>query len=101
MTEYVDCPSCNGTKTEFPDCDVCDGRGWIYGPSLSDAGTMLCPECEGEPCSDCEGEGVVKLISPEYAARNIIAYLNKGDMKPSVSWRDVSEIARIIRRCCR
>ena len=60
MTEYVDCPSCNGTKTEFPDCGMCDGRGWIY--DLSDGGAILCPKCEGEPCSECGGDGRIEVV---------------------------------------
>lgn len=54
--EWVECPHCNGKKMEFPDCEECEGRGWVDDP---DGGTMSCPECDGESCSICDGEGWV------------------------------------------
>ena len=54
--EWVECPHCNGKKMEVPDCEECEGRGWVDDP---DGGTMACPECNGESCSVCDGEGYV------------------------------------------
>jgi DnaJ-class molecular chaperone len=50
----ITCPHCNGSGMEFPDCETCEGRGWVDDPS--DGGTMSCPECYGETCSVCNGE---------------------------------------------
>jgi len=70
MTEWMDCPSCNGTKTEFPDCDVCGGRGWVY--DLSDGVIKPCLECDNKPCSKCGGYGIVEqnLDDDEFASWN-------------------------------
>ncbi len=54
--EWVECPHCNGKKMEVPDCEECEGRGWVDDP---DGGTMICPECDGESCSVCGGEGEI------------------------------------------
>jgi len=54
--EWVECPHCNGKKVEVPDCEECEGRGWVDDP---DGGTMTCPECNGETCSVCGGEDYV------------------------------------------
>lgn len=55
MDEDEVCKHCNGTGKEFPDCPECEGRGWVDDPD--DGGTMTCPECDDEPCSECDGEG--------------------------------------------
>ena len=55
--EWIECPHCNGKKMEFPDCEECEGRGWVDDP---EGGTMMCPECNGESCSECGGEGFVQ-----------------------------------------
>ena len=55
-SEWVECPHCNGKKMEVPDCEECEGRGWVDDP---DGGTMTCPECDDESCSVCGGEGYV------------------------------------------
>ena len=53
---HMPCPHCNGKKMEVPDCEECKGRGWISDPG---GGTMTCPECDGESCSVCGGDGYV------------------------------------------
>ena len=30
--EWVECPHCNGKKMEVPDCEECEGRGWVDDP---------------------------------------------------------------------
>ena len=37
------CTACNGTKQAVPDCEECEGNGWV--PDPDDGGTMTCPEC--------------------------------------------------------
>lgn len=56
--EWVECPHCSGKKMELPDCEECEGRGWVEDEELG--GTMSCPECGGETCSTCGGEGYVE-----------------------------------------
>ena len=46
-----DCPHCEGTGREYPNCEICEGAGWIDDPS--DGWTMTCPECEAENCHIC------------------------------------------------
>ena len=71
--EWVECPHCNGKKMEVPDCEECEGRGWVDDPG---GGTMTCPECDGEYCSVCGGEGYVaaqqsvQRIAPSVAAES-------------------------------
>lgn len=54
-SRFVECPNCSGTG-EASVCDGCNGYGWVEDP---DGGTMTCPECGGERCSFCDGEGIV------------------------------------------
>lgn len=51
---FAPCPECNGTGQLIPDCESCDGNGWVDDPS--DGGTMTCPECGDEKCERCGGE---------------------------------------------
>jgi DnaJ-class molecular chaperone len=62
MEEEIECPHCGGTKKEFPECEECEGKGWVDDPD--DGGTMDCPECHGEECSTCNGEGFVERPTP-------------------------------------
>ena len=56
MNEYT-CKHCEGTGYEFPNCDTCEGNGWVDDPD--DSGTMTCPECNAESCSECDGTGEI------------------------------------------
>lgn len=49
-----ECENCRGTGMMYPDCNRCDGNGWI--PDPSDGGTMVCPECDSETCDQCSDE---------------------------------------------
>lgn len=49
------CKHCNGTGRAVPDCEVCEGNGWVDDPD--DGGTMTCPECNDDKCDFCGGEG--------------------------------------------
>jgi hypothetical protein len=51
--EEIECTHCNGTLMECPDCETCEGKGWVDDPS--DGGTMCCPKCNGDECLTCEG----------------------------------------------
>jgi hypothetical protein len=52
--KWIECPHCKNTGKEIPDCEECEGRGWVNDPL--DDGTMTCPECDDETCSVCDGE---------------------------------------------
>ena len=80
--EWVECPHCNGKKMEVPDCEECDGRGWVDDP---DGGTMVCPECSGESCSVCDGEGYVDakhIQVDEGEATDFSGILTTGETTP-------------------
>lgn len=49
------CENCHGSGQEFPACEACAGNGWVDDPD--DGGTMTCPVCDDEKCSDCGGKG--------------------------------------------
>ena len=49
-----ECPYCKDTHMKYPDCETCDGNGWVDDPD--DGGTMCCPECDGEECYYCQEE---------------------------------------------
>lgn len=51
----IQCKECDGTGMLAPDCEECEGNGWVTDPS--DGGTMMCPKCDGEHCSKCNGSG--------------------------------------------
>jgi hypothetical protein len=59
--EYSECDHCRGTGQEFPDCETCEGNGWVDDPS--DGGTMNCPKCENERCQECDGTGETETES--------------------------------------
>ena len=46
-----DCSHCNHTGQQYPECDECQGLGFIVDPET--ATTKDCPECENEPCNEC------------------------------------------------
>lgn len=48
----ADCSACHGTGMMFPDCDECNGYGWV--PDPRDGGTKTCPKCDGAECEQCE-----------------------------------------------
>ena len=52
------CKHCNGTGMEDPECEMCEGKGWIE--DEENGGTMTCPECDGEECSECDGTGEIE-----------------------------------------
>ncbi len=47
-----DCPFCKGTGMANPDCETCEGNGWVE--DEEDGGTKVCPDCDGEECQECE-----------------------------------------------
>jgi len=49
------CQSCNGTGKFLPNCETCQGDGWVHDDE--NGGTMTCPSCENEECGDCQGTG--------------------------------------------
>lgn len=49
------CTPCEGTGQSVPDCEACDGNGWVDDPE--DGGTMTCPECDDDKCDFCNGSG--------------------------------------------
>jgi hypothetical protein len=49
------CEACNGTRMAVPDCETCEGNGWVY--DEEDGGTMCCPDCGGDECDVCHGTG--------------------------------------------
>lgn len=51
----IACKECGGTGMLIPDCEECEGNGWV--PDESDGGTMCCPACGGDECEHCEGSG--------------------------------------------
>lgn len=53
--EPIPCEACAGTGQAEPDCEECQGYGWVEDPS--DGGTMTCPECHDEQCYECNGSG--------------------------------------------
>ena len=54
--EPENCDACSGSGNL--ECDTCDSAGWVDDPS--DGGTMTCPDCQGEKCIECNGEGVIE-----------------------------------------
>lgn len=56
-TIAVTCPDCKGTGQFDPECEKCEGYGWVDDPS--DGGTMTCPECDDQKCDTCKGDGYV------------------------------------------
>lgn len=54
MAKDLKCEVCNGTRMAVPDCEKCEGNGWVYDPT---GGTMCCPECGGDECEACDGTG--------------------------------------------
>lgn len=68
----MDCPECNGTGAEDPDCWLCKGdrtirvhRAYRNGykkadlENVEDDGLCDCPACDGHTCGTCEGDGTV------------------------------------------
>lgn len=57
MTNVDDwkCTACEGTGKAVPDCECCDGNGWI--DDEKDGGTMTCPDCLDDRCEICGGTG--------------------------------------------
>lgn len=49
------CTACDGSGMAVPDCETCDGRGWV--DDEEDGGTMMCPDCDGDKCDTCGGSG--------------------------------------------
>lgn len=49
------CTECQGTGVAVPDCETCDGNGWV--DDEEDGGTMTCPDCLGDRCEACNGSG--------------------------------------------
>lgn len=78
--EWVECPHCNGKKMEFPDCEECEGRGWVDDP---DGGTMSCPECNGESCSTCDGEGWIAAEQSVHPTNDGLTHADD-ESKPAV-----------------
>lgn len=50
-----ECEFCDGTGKMIPNCETCEGKGWVNDPS--DGGTMSCPVCDNEDCDICHGTG--------------------------------------------
>ena len=46
-----DCPNCKGTGRAEPECEECEGNGWVDDPE--DGGTMTCPSCLDLDCHHC------------------------------------------------
>ena len=57
--DYEECRDCAGTGMEDPDCEECDGNGWVDDPE--DGGAMMCPTCLGNDCPMCGGEGIIEI----------------------------------------
>ncbi|MFC5358193.1 hypothetical protein [Azospirillum himalayense] len=68
----MDCPTCNGTGADKPDCWLCKGDRRIKAHAayrhgykkadledLENDGWCDCPACHGESCRTCEGNGTV------------------------------------------
>ena len=53
--ELEECPYCEGTGMDDPDCEDCDATGVVIDPMTFQ--TYPCPACGGEYCSHCDGEG--------------------------------------------
>lgn len=49
------CAACEGTGKLHPNCEPCDGLGWVA--KETGPGSTECPECGGEKCPDCGGSG--------------------------------------------
>lgn len=49
------CKACDGTGQAVPDCETCDGQGWVEDDE--DGGTMTCPDCGDDKCDHCHGSG--------------------------------------------
>jgi DnaJ-class molecular chaperone len=49
------CTACEGTGQAVPDCEACDGHGWV--DDEDEGGTMTCPECLDDKCESCKGSG--------------------------------------------
>ena len=47
-----ECEHCLGTGMADPECETCEAKGWVDDPD--DGGTMVCPDCLGEECEECE-----------------------------------------------
>lgn len=62
------CKYCHGTKTEYDECEVCKGSGWMLGYHPG----VYCSECKGtrfteRKCSGCLGIGK-KVINKNFLA---------------------------------
>lgn len=68
----IECPECDGTGADKPDCYCCKGRRTIHWraairhgfkkrdmQNLEDDGIGDCPSCEADQCQACEGSGAV------------------------------------------
>ena len=55
LAEDWTCVHCYGYGVEFPECERCEGKGWVNDLELG--GTMTCPLCDNEECSVCQGSG--------------------------------------------
>ena len=54
------CKDCNGTGLKYPNCSECGGAGLVDNPNPNIPYSMVCPICDGELCSTCNGKGEVK-----------------------------------------
>ena len=54
------CRDCNGTGLKYPNCSECGGTGLVDNPNPNIPYSMVCPICDGELCSTCNGRGEVK-----------------------------------------
>lgn len=93
------CAECRGTGAEEPDCELCRGgmfvsirkairHGWRR-EDLEDAGEgdCLCPQCDGDLCDQCMGDGTVGLGVNEQQETRVLIFGLVGSIPP-VRWRD-------------
>ncbi len=97
----INCPECDGTGAEKPDCWLCKGeltikvqKAYRHGykkddlENLEDDGYCDCPACDGETCHTCEGGGKVRADYLWREAQRVLLTATKDcrTLFPDMEW---------------
>lgn len=99
---HIDCPECNGTGADDPDCWLCEGymsvktrkavKAGFDKEDLDDEGDgyCRCPACGGDSCEACSGDGrqPADYMRREMARVLLTAseHIGCSDLFPDIRW---------------